>query len=246
MPMNNMNQRSQGRSRRAQGRNNQQQKAVQPLRKQTLNQPQNAFMTGIPRIRTLRGRNGANDSIIVSNTEIMLEVTGTIASGAVPAGGAIRVFRFENVATGNNMNTTRWLTKLATAYDKFKILSLKLRWVHSVPVTYAGQVAIRWDADPSKSAADASLLAVSGDMRAKACFVAEDMELVVIQDQLNRLPQYETFPNTNDTSTATVGSMNVAFSSVTPTAGVSGVVTLGYLWADYTVQLMNPSASINA
>jgi len=118
--------------------------------------------TGRPNIRSL------GDRIVVQNTEIAIEVTGTIATGTIPAGGAIRVFRFENVATGNNMNTSRWLTKLAVAYDKYRIRSMRLRWVTALPVTYGGQVALRWDSDPSKTATDTGLLAVSGDMRAVA------------------------------------------------------------------------------
>lgn len=202
--------------------------------------PQVMQRTGRPKVRSL------GDKIIVSNTEIAIEVNGTIASGTIPAGGAIRVFKFENVATGNNMNTTRWLTKLALAYDKFKIRKMHLRWVPSLPVTYGGQVALRWDSDPSKTTADTSLLAVSGDMRAVATAVYNGADNKVMNDQLNRLPQYETFPSTGDTGVATVGSINLAHSSITPPSGVTGVVNIGYVWMDYEVEFINPSASVNA
>jgi hypothetical protein len=198
------------------------------------------YRTGRPKVRSL------GDRVIVSNTEIAIEVTGTIASGTIPAGGAIRVFRFENSASGNNMNTTRWLTKLALAYDKFKIRKLNLRWVPSLPVTYGGQVALRWDSDPSKTAADSGLLAVSGDMRAVATAVYNSASNKVQTDQLNRLPQYETFPSTGDTGIATVGSINLAYSGITPPSGVTGVVNIGYVWMDYEVELINPSASVVA
>lgn len=196
------------------------------------------YRTGRPKVRSL------GDKIIVSNTEIALEVQGTVSSGVIPASGAIRVFRFEDTSTGNNMNNTRWLTKLAKAYDKFKIRKLHLRWVPSLPVTYGGQVALRWDSDPSKTAADTGLLAVSGDMRAVATAVYNQAENRVLTDQLNRLPQYETFPSSGEPGIATVGSINLAHSGITPPAGVTGNVNLGYVWMDYEVEFINPSASV--
>jgi hypothetical protein len=210
------------------------------VQRQGFTQPQALMRTGRPKVRS------EGDKIIVSNTEIAIEVNGTIATGVIPAGGAIRVFRFENVATGNNMNTTRWLTKLALAYDKFKIRKLNMRWVTSLPVTYGGQVALRWDSDPSKTAADTSLLAVSGDMRAVATAVYNSATNRVMTDQLNRLPQYETFPQAGDTGIATVGSINLAYSTITPPAGVTGTVNIGYVWIDYEVEFLNPSATSQA
>nr|UHS72358.1 MAG: putative coat protein [Tombusviridae sp.] len=210
------------------------------LQKQGFTQPQVMYRTGRPKVRSL------GDRIVVSNTEIAIEVNGTIATGTIPASGAIRVFRFEDVATGNNMNNTRWLTKLAKAYDKFKIRKLHLRWVPSLPVTYGGQVALRWDSDPSKTTADTGLLAVSGDMRAVATAVYNSAENHVLTDQMNRLPQYETFPQTGDTGIATVGSINLAYSGITPPAGVTGTVNIGYVWMDYEVEFLNPSAGVNA
>lgn len=192
-------------------------------------------------------RNSKNGRITVCNTEIALDVTGTLAAGVVPAGGAIRVFRFENVATGNNMNTTMWLNGVAKLYDKFIIKKLRLRWVPSVPVTYAGQVAIRWDSDPGKTTADSGVKAVSGDMNATASPVFNAMSLNVMHNQLNRLPQYETFSSTSDTGVGTVGSINVSFTNITsPTATAVGALSLGLLWIDYELEFLNPSASINA
>lgn len=227
-------------SKRPQRTNNGQPPSRSMVPRQGFTQPQAVMRTGRPKVRTV------GDKIIVSNTEIAIEVNGTIASGVIPAGGAIRVFRFENVATGNNMNTTRWLTKLALAYDKFKIRKLNLRWVTSLPVTYGGQVALRWDSDPSKTTADTGLLAVSGDMRAVATAVYNSASNRMMTDQLNRLPQYETFPAAGDTGIATVGSINLAYSTITPPSGVTGNVNIGYVWMDYEVEFLNPSASVAA
>lgn len=207
------------------------------LQRQGFLRPQEVVRTGRPKVRS------EGDKIIVSNTEIAIEANGTIDAGVIPAGGAIRVFRFENVPTGNNMNTTRWLTKLALAYDKFVIRKLKLRWVTSLPVTYGGQVALRWDSDPSKTAPDSGILAVSGDMRAVATAVYNSATNVVQHDQLNRLPQYESFPVGYDTSSGTVGSINLAYSNLTPPSGVTGTVNIGYVWMDYEVEFLNPSNS---
>jgi len=198
-----------------------------------------AVRTGRPKIKSL------GDRIIVSNSEIAIQVDGTVAGGVIPAGGAIRVFRFENVATGNNMNTTRWLTKIAQAYDKFKINKLNLRWVTSAPFTFGGQVALRWDSDPSKTTADSGLLAVSGDMRALATAVYNTTANRVMPDQLNRLPQYETFPAAGDTGVATVGSINLSHTPIVPPTGITGTINIGYVWMDYEVEFFNPSAQVN-
>lgn len=227
-------------SKRPQRTNNGQPPSRNSVPRQGFTQQQAVMRTGRPKVRS------EGDKIIVSNTEIAIEVNGTIASGVIPAGGAIRVFRFENTATGNNMNTTRWLTKLALAYDKFKIRKLNLRWVTSLPVTYGGQVALRWDSDPSKTTTDTGLLAVSGDMRAVATAVYNSASNRMMTDQLNRLPQYETFPAAGDTGIATVGSINLAYSSITPPSGVTGNVNIGYVWMDYEVEFLNPSATVTA
>lgn len=211
---------------------------VQSLPKAGFLQPQQGFRTGRPLVRSVQ------DRIIVTNTEIAIEVNGTVASGVIPAGGAIRVFKFDTATTGNNMNSTRWLTKIAQAYDKFRIRKMNMRWVTSLPVTYAGQVALRWDADPSKTTADAGLLAVSGDMRALACAVYNNSTNRVMADQMNRLPQYDTF--NIDTGVSSVGSINLAYSTITPPQGVSGTINLGYVWIDYEVEFFNPSAVVNA
>lgn len=182
------------------------------------------------------------------NTEIAMEVKGTATAGIIPAGGAIRVLRFSNAASGTVfMDQSRWLTKLALAYDKHNYLKLKLRYVPSLPVTWGGQAALRFDSDPSKTSADASLINVSGDMLAKSVQIANSVDNTVMKDQLNRLPQYENFPATGDTGVATVGSINLAHSSITaPTNTVAGEITIGYVWMDYDVEFYNPSNSVNA
>lgn len=227
-------------SKRSQRTNMNQQRTVASVPRQGLRSKQQTYMTGQPKFQH------KGDRVIVSNSEILVEVNGTVASGVIPAGGAIRVFRFENVATGNNMNTTRWLTGMAKLYDKFRVNKMNMRWVTSVPFTYGGQVALRFDSDPSKTTADASLLAVSGDMRALATAVYNSASNRVKKDQLNRLPQYETFPNAADTGVATVGSINLAYSAITPPAGTTGTINLGYVWVDYEVEFFNPSNAIAA
>lgn len=217
-------------------------KSKQALQKQGFTAPPTATRTGVPMYKHMpAGR------VMVSNTEIALDVTGTLASGVIPQGGAIRVFRFDSTATGNNLNTTTWLNGMAKLYDKFIIRKLRLRWVPSVPVTYAGQIAIRWDSDPGKVTTDVGVKAISGDMNATATQVFNAMSLNVLNNQLNRLPQYETFSAAGDTGVGTVGSMNVAYTAITsPTSTATGSLSLGLLWMDYVVEFLNPSASVNA
>lgn len=207
-------------------------------------------LTAIPRSYTTGKPNMSSmgTNMRLKNTEIALEIVGTAVAGVIPAGGAIRVIRFSNVAGPSVfLDQSRWITKLAIAFDKYTLHSLKLRYVPSLPVTWAGQVALRFDADTGKITPDASLLAVSGDMYAKATQVANAIENKVDLKQINRLGQYETFAAANDTGISTIGSINLAYSSlVAPSTSTVGSVTIGYVWMDYDVEFLNPSNVINA
>lgn len=239
---NNPSLRPNGRSRANKAQQQGQPPPATRLQPQGWTAPLKAYRTGRPTVTS------AGDRIRVRNTEIALEVVATATAGNIPAGGAIRVLRFQNAAGPTVfMDQSRWLTKLALAYDKFKIHKLKMRWVSSTPTTWAGQVALRFDSDPSKVTPDASVVGVSGDMLAKSAHVSNSFDNAVMTDQLNRLPQYENFPATGDTAVATVGSINLSYSSLTaPANTVAGAVTIGYVWMDYDVEFFNPSNGVNA
>lgn len=215
---------------------------VKALPPQGLSAIPRSYTTGRPNMAS------AGTNLRLKNTEIALEIVGTAAAGVIPAGGAIRVIRFSNTAGPSVfLDQSRWIGRLATLFDKFTLHTLKLRYVPSLPVTWAGQVALRFDADTGKITPDASLLAVSGDMYAKATQVANAIENKVDLKQIDRLGQYETFAAPNDTGIATIGSINLAYSSLTaPSNTTTGAVTIGYVWMDYDVEFLNPSNVVTA
>lgn len=233
----NKSSRPNGRNRAQKAQQQGRSRAIARLPPQGWTAPLHSHQTGRPEIIS------SGDRIRVRNYEIALEVTGTATAGVIPAGGAIRVIRFQNAAGPTVfLDQQRWITKLALAYDKFKVHKLTMEWVPTVPVTWAGQIALRFDSDPSKITPDANLVAVSGDMLAKVTQVANSISNPVMLDQLNRLPQYENFPGTGDTGIATVGSINLAHSALTaPSNTTVGVVTIGYVWMRYDVEFLNPS-----
>lgn len=199
-----------------------------------------AMRTGLPTIASV-----GNGSITVENQEIAFSVNGTATAGVIPAGGSIKVMRFENVGTGNNLNTTNWLTKIAIAYDKFILEDLEMWFIPSVAFTSAGMNAMYFDSDPSRTTPPATVAAVSGDMRATSKQVYAEMRLKVLKNQLNRLPQYETFPASGDTGIATVGSINFVHDSITlANAAAAGTVPIGNVWMRYKVRFLNPSNAV--
>ncbi|APG76562.1 capsid protein [Wuhan house centipede virus 6] len=196
--------------------------------------------TGIPRIR-----NRDPYSIEVCNTEIAMTITGTAAGGIIPAGGNIKIMRFDDSSTGNALNNKHWITKLGLAYDKFVIEELSMKFVPSLPFTAAGMSAMYFDSDPSRTTPPTSVASVSGDMRAVSKQIYAELPLKVLRNQLNRLPQYETFPGSGDTGVATVGSINFVHDSIAmPNASTTGNITIGNVWMTYRIRLINPSNAV--
>lgn len=195
-----------------------------------------ALRTGIPRLIS------QGDSIIVENNEIAMTVTGTATTGVVPAGGAIRIMQFDTAGTGNNLNTTKWISKIATAYDKWVLEDLELYYVPSLPFTAGGMYSLFFDSDPTRTAAPVGVAATSGDMRAISKQIYAEANLKVLRNQMNRLPQYETYPTAASAAVATVGSINFSFDSIIlAQATAAGSVTLGNVWMKYRIRFLNPS-----
>nr|WNT71140.1 MAG: coat protein [Jitepeofons virus] len=199
-----------------------------------------AMRTGIPRIRT-----AANGTIVVENQEIAMPIIATATAGSIPSAGYIKIMRFENTQTGNSLNLSNWVTKLALAYDKWVIEDLKLWFVPSVAFTTSGMNAMYFDSDPSRSTPPSTVAAVSGDMRATSKQVYTEMSLQVLRSQMNRLPQYECFPIAGDLGIATVGSINFVHDPILlANSSASGPTPIGNVWMKYTIRLLNPSNSI--
>lgn len=194
--------------------------------------------TGIPSVQS------KNDRIIVRNRKIILELTASATTGAIPTGGTASPLAF---GAGTAFTSAQWLYGIANLYDKFIVRRFRFIYQPIVPVTTSGTVALWFDSDPTATAAPLSYLAVSGNMNAKTASIFSPIELDLRPDQLNRLPQYITTLNGAAVSNL-VGSVGVlkyansaaVFSGSTTT----GTVATGYLWADYEVELLNPSTGL--
>lgn len=193
------------------------------------------MQTGVPSLRSF------GDQVVVENCEIAMTVTGGVTSGLIAAGGKLLHLEFVNSGTANYLNTTKWINKIALAYDKWRIESLEISFVPSLPVTTSGMYAYYFDSDPSRTTAPTSVVDVSGDMRAVSRAIYTDSQLKVQPDQLNRLPQYETFGSTAGSNSARVGTIMFAHDSLLIANGATGAVTLGNVWMRYKIRFYNPS-----
>jgi hypothetical protein len=198
-------------------------------------------VTGTPKYS-----NGANGNITVSNREILATIAGTATGGIVPAGSALVAFRFANSATAIALGTALWINRIAQAYDKWRIKSLTLSYQPSLaPGTTGGQIAYCWDSDPSRTSAISTIVNMSGNMRAQMHHVVEPSILKVLTNQMNRLPQYETFPVTTDLIGGVIGTVNVAWDPISlGNQAATGSMTVGRVFMDYEIEFLNPSNGI--
>lgn len=198
-----------------------------------------ALRTGVPRVTSF------GESIVVENHEVAIQVQGTPASGVIPAGGAICIMQFVNAATANFLNSSKWVTKLALAYDKWVLEALDLEFIPSLPFTTAGMTSMFFDSDPSRTTAPSGVIATSGDMRAVSKQVYCESRLRVLPNQLNRLPQYETTNGTTVNGVANVGSINFCYDPIVITnTTATSPVPIGNVWMTYRIRFLNPSNSV--
>ncbi len=192
--------------------------------------------TGIPSITS------KSDSIIVRNREIIQSLSASAVTGVIAAFGTSNPLAF---GASTAFPSTTWLYGLANLYDKFIVKKFRLIYQPVVPVTTAGTVAVWFDSDPTSTGAPTGYTDVSGNMNAKTASVYAPIEMDLRPDQLNRLPQYLTLLGGVAVSnlTGSPGVLKWASSAVTVSSGVTGTVSIGYLWADYEVQFLNPTNS---
>lgn len=194
------------------------------------------MQTGVPRIMS------TGDQIVVENQEIVLSVSGSAAAGLIAASGFSTRLEFVNSTTAGYLNTTKWITKLAVAYDKWRFESLELYFVPSLPVTTSGMYAMFFDSDPVRASVPGTVAAASGDMRAVSRPIYGEARLKVTPDQLNRLPQYETLAQTAPSATASQGTVVFVHDSILLSNGAAaGAVAVGNVWMKYRIRFFNPS-----
>lgn len=206
------------------------------------------FPVAMRQTGTPKYRNGAQGSIFLTNREILVTLTGTAAAGVIPAGTAIKSFMFTPGTSSYILDDAYWLTKIARAYDKWRIIKLELSYQPSLaPGTTGGMLGYVFDSDPSRNTAIPSIPAMSGEMRSLIQHVVEPSTLKVLTSQLNRLPQYETFPIIGETtSVAQIGTCNVAWDPISLGAStIAGNLTIGRIFMDYEIEFLNPSNTVS-
>jgi hypothetical protein len=131
-----------------------------------------------------------------------------------------------------------WLHNVAINYEKYRFRKLKFRFVSAVPTSTLGFVALAVDPDANDTVPDSmpALMSFQGACSGNT-WMSCDLQVPVAH--LGELYlRSGTVPDT-DVKTYDIG--NFLYGTTT---GIAEVDTLGYLYVDYEVDLINPAAHI--
>lgn len=184
------------------------------------------------------------NKIIVTNREIIMQVSGTFASGIAPAGSFQRSFGFRNIAdTGTGLlGNNTWLGRIAGCYDKFRPLSATLEFVPSVAFTYSGQTAVVYDPDPNPTVTASFTNSVSGNRYVSTSQLSQPNRLHLNRDCFNRLPWYDTSSTATNLDVTSAGTVYlVTTAAQSPLATQAGGMSFGAVWIEYKVEFDVPS-----
>lgn len=189
--------------------------------------------TGVPSIISRR------DRALITNRELVMTLSGTATGGTIPLGGALLIVDIGRTPAAGFW-PAGWANTQSTLYDKYRFVSLRLSFQPVLPVTAGGAVGMWFDSYAGGTfSVTAGFPLVSGNMNAKTSSVHEPMQLNVRPDQMNRLPQYMTG---SDDEASTVGHIAAVWSAIIlGSTATTGVQTIGYIWADYEIEMINPS-----
>jgi hypothetical protein len=188
--------------------------------------------TGVPTITYRR------DRAILTNRELIMTLTGTATGGTIPLGGFIIPADIGRAPSATTW-PAGWANTQSTLYDKYRFVSLKLAFQPVLPVTAGGAVGMWFDPSTTTFSVTSGFPLVSGNLNGKTTSVHEPMQIAVKPDQLNRLPQYVCG---SDDVSSTVGQIVAVWSAIIlGSTAVTGPQTIGYIWADYELEMINPS-----
>lgn len=187
---------------------------------------------------------GLSGNVRIRNREIVLTLSGTATAGAIPALTANSILGFQSAGYMFGSGSTTWLKNLGISYDRFKIINLSFMFQPILPVTTSGVVGMYWDADPTDNTA-ASYASVSAQYKAVTGSVFEPIKMRLTKDQLDRLPYYITTSTFAAAPVVTVspGFIGIATSSIVlANSAATGSTVIGYIWAEYDMELSIPTA----
>lgn len=135
------------------------------------------------------------------------------------------------------------LSAIAKTYDKIKWRRLRMKWVPSLPTTSGGSVAIYFDNDRTDVGATSVPLALQ-NKKAKSCAIWDSLSSTVSSVQLRSRELFSTFIGSGSTTENTFTSPGRIHVHTTSLPGVTFTAStvVGYLWLEYDVELMFPTA----
>lgn len=184
--------------------------------------------------------------MVISNREVFYTVFGTAKAGVVPiTGGSAGLFYKLGSATVTSNTVAPWLAQQMNGYDKYKVRKLKFTYQPVLPVTTGGGILLYFDSNP-KAPTPSAVTSISGNMGLRAGQIFQEIVVPVEPNQLSRLPEYQVVTvdeaGKGSAEVAGVGRLCWLNTATTlPNATAEGQITMGYLWVEYTVELLNPS-----
>lgn len=167
----------------------------------------------------------------VCDRSVIEILSGTPATGVIPAGGVIVI------PTGAGASPR--LASYLTLFDNYKVNSLRFTFEPSLGLNVNGQYIMYWEPDVAVVIPTTIALAGQGQAGAVNRAIRTRGTLAVSRAQLTRLPQYQI----NATALAeSPGSLMFVYS---PIGGLTGTaaVEIGRIWMEIDLQLINPSYS---
>ncbi len=171
--------------------------------------------------------------LIVDHSEYIGDLVGTTA--------AFAVIKTVNLNPGLG-SAFPWLNQIASRYESYKFRKMNMRFMTERPTTESGYVAIVPDFDPTDAAPADKQTAFQFQSAAKAA-PWENLTQVCNREDLSKRKTYFVRQGAL-ASNENLGLYDTANIFICA-GGNSGAVTLGELWADYSVELETPQLDSN-
>lgn len=173
----------------------------------------------------------------LTNRELLLVVDATFTAGVAPG-----TVDSEAVMVSSGFSFG-WLGKFSDIYDRYIFQSLRLEYEPVLPTTTSGSIVMYFDTDATETP-PTSYVTASGNFNATTSPIWGKAQMKVPKDMLQTRVTFKTGSSgATDQNEYVTGTLVVATTSVALlNTAVVGSNVIGYVWADYVVDLCYPTA----
>lgn len=171
----------------------------------------------------------------IQNREIFASVTATFTGGT----SAEKTTSFMLSPTSFN-----WLGKTVGQYDKYLFSKVNLSFDPLLPTTSGGAILYYFDTSPNDTI-PSTYAACSGNFRATTGPIWAKSTHNIMKQALQTQKMFDNRAYSNSQNAfPTCGKLVVALTPITAPSAQDGLIIVGYIWADYVVDMMAPSSSV--